>query len=76
LRLAHQQVFAIVVKQIYVVARHTFGQPRTHFGGKNRVPQLLRFANLVLVLCPRNLNSALSAPRQKIKRGVGWPWMK
>ena len=72
----HQQVLAIVVKQIDVVARHLARQARTHLGAEHIESQFLCFTNFVLMLRPRDPNSALDSARQEIHSGVGLWWMK
>ena len=56
--IAHQQVLAVIVKQVDVVARRRRVQPRAHFAGKDFVPQSLRLPNFIEVLRPPNLDAA------------------
>ena len=49
---AHQQVFAVIVKQVNVVARQRRVQARAHFSGKHLVTQPLRGAHFILVARP------------------------
>ena len=51
-RVAHQQVLAVIIKQVDVVARQRLAQRGTHFQRKHLKPQSLRFANLVLMAGP------------------------
>jgi hypothetical protein len=62
-------VFTVVVKQIDVMARQCLGQTRTQFGGKNLMPQALRFPNFIEMLRPADFNGALHTPRQIVHTG-------
>jgi hypothetical protein len=50
--IAYQQMLAVVVKQIDVVARHRGVQSRAHLVGKDAKPQTLSLSNFVSVLGP------------------------
>ncbi|EWS62920.1 hypothetical protein Y695_03849 [Hydrogenophaga sp. T4] len=54
---AHQQVFTKVVEQVHVVPGHGVGENGPHLAGKHRVPQSLRFTNLVQVAGPRDFDT-------------------
>jgi hypothetical protein len=51
-------VFAVIVKQIHVMPRNGAVQPCAHFTGKHVKPQALRLADFVLMVGPRNRNTA------------------
>ena len=72
----HQQVLAVIVKQIDVVTWHCFGQPCAQLGRKDLVPQALRFPNFVEMRRPADCNGALHTPRQKFQTGTRGPRMK
>ena len=56
---AHQQVFAVVVEQVHVVARQpAVVQACAHLASEDLVSQALRLADLVLVACPGHRNAA------------------
>ena len=55
--ITHQQMLAVVVKQINVVAGQGRVQAGAHLLGKYLVPQALNLAHFVLVLGPRNQQS-------------------
>ena len=63
-------------EQINVMTRNAVFQTCAHLGGEHVEPQSLRFTDLVLMLCPTDLNSALGAARQEIHSGVGLRRMK
>jgi hypothetical protein len=69
-------MFAVVIEQIDVMSRNFARQASTHLGAKNFEPQSLRFTDLVLMLCPTDLNSAFGAARHEIHNGVGLRRMK
>ena len=69
-RIAHQQVLAVVIEQVDVMALDGLGQTCTELGGENRIPQALRFTNFVLMVSPADLNGALHAARQEVNLGL------
>ena len=75
-RSAHQQMFAIRVEHVDVVAfRRTSWQrqARAHLLGEDKVPQLLSFANVLFIASPNHIKPSLVMPRGGIQQCA---WMK
>ena len=67
MRVAHQQVFAVVVEDVHVVARQRGGQARAHFARKHSEAQPLRLAYLILMPGPGDMQAGRIA-------GLGGQW--
>jgi hypothetical protein len=86
--IAHQQVFAVIVKQVDVMARQRARQPRAHLAGKNLMAQTLRLPHLVLMARPADHNAAavptsaligvisaaMKSPPGQLYQGQGLGW--